>query len=324
MRLGIRLATDPRSGGGHIARASSLAGALDCEVVFFTDPGGCAWLAQVKSVVELCEESAVDRADTALERLQSGDVNGLVCDSYTLGETAVKRAADLSFTAIFRDVSAYGAETVSIDVNPLAAPSLTAITGPAFVPLDAKFRLARARAALSICARVPPFGVLVAFGTRDSANCTGLVLKALRHLGGTVAITVVLGPEAPHLRSVAKTIQKWDGARLIVGHDAMDELYTAADLALGAPGISQFERACCGLPTVLVCQNERQSDLAARWARAGAALVSSGDPKDIAAEVGQLLDEAKDLAGIRQVCLAMVDGNGAKRLSEELCVRAAA
>ncbi len=57
--------------------------------------------------------------------------------------------------------------------------------------------------------------------------------------------------------------------------------YGTFDIAIGAPGVSQFERACCGLPSILVAQSERQEHLVRAWGETGAVLSCGSDEKAI-------------------------------------------
>lgn len=112
------------------------------------------------------------------------------------------------------------------------------------------------------------------------------------------------------------------GARLLVGPTS-EEIAAAlaeADLAVGAGGVSTWERCCLGLPTVLLVIADNQRDIAQAVAQAGAAVLL-GHPDTL--EAGTIYGAIKVLAGdadrLRQMaeCAAAVcDGTGADRVAD--------
>ncbi|MGH7004725.1 MAG: hypothetical protein ACREIP_12320 [Alphaproteobacteria bacterium] len=220
------------------------------------------------------------------------------------------------FTVAFRDGQPYGPEQIAIDPNPGAPKSPTALTGPSYAALPSSFAQRHARTRSREVAKTPE--ILVAFGARDSANRTVMALDALARLLPRCRVTVVLGRHAIHGAAVTERVRTIAGAILHADIAAMDELYSAFDLAVGAPGVSQFERACCGLPSVLVAQNEIQEPLCRAWAEVGAAIAERPDVDMIAETVDGLLSDLPKLAAMRKRCLDLVDGKGAERIAQVL------
>jgi spore coat polysaccharide biosynthesis predicted glycosyltransferase SpsG len=101
----------------------------------------------------------------------------------------------------------------------------------------------------------------------------------------------------------------------------MTAIYKQTDLAIGAPGVSQFERACCGVPTILIAQNERQEALCGAWAATGAAMQCGPKPANVAAALKRLVSDSTEVRTMRERGLSVVDGQGAARLAAALKAR---
>jgi spore coat polysaccharide biosynthesis predicted glycosyltransferase SpsG len=131
-------------------------------------------------------------------------------------------------------------------------------------------------------------------------------------------VTVALPATAPHTSEVSTFAKDRPWVRLVDEPIDLAALYSECELAIGAPGVSQFERACCGLPTVLVPQNAKQEPLAKSWEDRGAALVCEAKSAAIAGTVVALLRDPDRLRQMSERCLSLVDGNGASRLAAAL------
>ncbi len=252
----------------------------------------------------------------AIKALDDGEIAGLIVDSYAVPETAVSDAVKSGFTVAFRDGPPYGAESLTVDPNPGAIEASIVLGGPAYMPLAPAFaarhrdiRMHRAASTGSI---------LIAFGARDSANRTVTALQALMRLPANQNVTVLLPATAPHAADLSALSKGLPWVRYVSEAVDLGSLYSECALAIGAPGVSQFERACCGLPTVLVAQNAKQAPLARNWEDCGAALACEATETTIADAVAAVLRDPDRLRQMSERCLSLVDGNGAARLAAEL------
>jgi spore coat polysaccharide biosynthesis predicted glycosyltransferase SpsG len=311
-RWGFRVATDPRFGAGHLERCKALAAALGGSSELFADPGegDIAWVGDVD------REAAPDRASKALAALACGRIAGLVVDSYMVEESEIAEASSRGFTAVFRDGEPYGRENLTIDPNPGAVSGARVLGGPSYVPLDRAYTARHAEAR----ARSTPDDstVLISFGAYDSANRTRDVLQGLMRLAQGPSVTVALPRSAPHAAEVVAMIDGLPWAEYVGAPADIAALYVRHRLGIGAPGVSQFERACCGLPTILVCQNSRQEPLAALWEKTGAAVRCAPEPAAISQAFAALYGNDDALAAMRRRALSLVDGNGAARIAARL------
>jgi UDP-2,4-diacetamido-2,4,6-trideoxy-beta-L-altropyranose hydrolase len=175
------------------------------------------------------------------------------------------------------------------------------LLGPRFALLRREFIEARGL----LRARDGRIGrILVFFGGSDPTNETEKGLEAIRMLGRRdIAVDVVVGEGNSHGDRVRRLCSE---AGIAVFHRQaanMAELMSKADLAIGAPGTSTWERCFLGLPVVTLVIAENQLSVAVPVSGAGA-IVNLGwhsevGAGDIAAAVGRLLDDpasVKDMA----------------------------
>ncbi len=136
--------------------------------------------------------------------------------------------------------------------------------------------------------------ILVSFGGTDPGNITGRAVAAIAAADYAGVLDVVLGAAAPHADGVAAALAPFgDRARLHRNVADMAGLMATADLAVGAAGVSSWERCALALPAVAIPVVDNQRACAAALAAAGAAVVT-------------------DAAGLRDA-LARVLGDGALR-----------
>lgn len=159
--------------------------------------------------------------------------------------------------------------------------------------------------------------ILIFLGGVDFKNDTSWVLDKVSELNIPTLrfVDVVLGPTSRNVLGVQKKLSSLDiSSRLSVGVTNMAELMAEADLCIGAPGSSSWERCCLGLPTVqlILAENQRQIGYQLNDAEAAILVNSAG-------EFEQAFMTAIDkLQLISQNAAKLVDGKGAARVREML------
>lgn len=117
--------------------------------------------------------------------------------------------------------------------------------------------------------------ILVAIGGSDPHDVTTTAICALMHCYQNINIDVVLGKNSPNLNKVRNLIFSFrDKIKLHIDTQKMSELMLNADLAIGACGISSWERCTLGLPTIAITIAENQRENAQSLEKAGAILYS--------------------------------------------------
>lgn len=168
--------------------------------------------------------------------------------------------------------------------------------------------------------------IFISFGGIDAANGTGLALDMLSS-ETDIGIDVVLGRQALHLDYVREQIsQIGPRARLWTDVADMAALMVEADIAIGAPGTSTWERACLGLPSLLVGIAENQRENAKIVESCGAGIVAgflTTEPREAVAN--RLTQYFRTLKGsfIKRKNMALAaaklcDGRGGQRVAVAL------
>ncbi len=95
--------------------------------------------------------------------------------------------------------------------------------------------------------------IVVFFGGIDQFNMTGMVLEAFDlSKYSDIDVDVVVGAANPHLDQIQFQCESANNINLFVQIDNMAEVLSSADLAIGAGGITNWERLVLGLPSVLI------------------------------------------------------------------------
>jgi UDP-2,4-diacetamido-2,4,6-trideoxy-beta-L-altropyranose hydrolase len=185
---------------------------------------------------------------------------------------------------------------VASDYDGLVIEKCQKLIGPHFALLRPDFSAFRECALRRRQGRRPAH-LLISMGGVDLIDATSKVLRALlkTDLPRELKISVVMGSRAPALDRVrALTAEMACSAKVLVDVKDMALLMAASDLAIGAGGITTWERCCLGLPSILIktASNQRGAVEAMLAAEAAIGNVILDDPKfgdELAMAVTRLL-----------------------------------
>lgn len=339
-RIVFRVDGGPAIGTGHLVRCATLGTALAArggEVHFICqEPAAVrARLVDVPAVVH--EIAAVDGADDARRSAAIvrtlGTVDWLVVDHYQLDrawERTLRSHVDRLMVIDDRADRQHDCDLL-LDQNLVAdqdtryagliPAACRRLLGPHYALLHPEF--ANARATLA-----PREGqlrrVLVCFGGSDPHNHTAAALRALAPLADRLpgGIDVVVGPANHRGAEIAAACSALPGARLHAPALAMAELLARADLAIGAGGTMNWERACLGVPSLVfaVADNQRPGleALITAGAVVGNASLAVPDATPIGHWLAVLAANAPLLRGLASRSAALVDGLGTRRVAAQL------
>ncbi len=210
------------------------------------------------------------------------------------------------------------------DYDELVPAQCRRLIGPRFALLRPEFVQARDT---SLARRATPAlrQILISMGGTDAGNATGQVLDVLDglDLAGDVAVTIVMGSNAPFLDTVRQQVEKLS-FNATVRTDARDmaQLMTKADLAIGAAGGTAWERCCLGLPTLMLVLAENQRPGAQALHNAGAAMLLGDTGNDVwKAQLAGFLQNGDILAaldGMSRKASLIADGRGCDRVAAEI------
>jgi UDP-2,4-diacetamido-2,4,6-trideoxy-beta-L-altropyranose hydrolase len=191
------------------------------------------------------------------------------------------------------------------------------LCGPSFAITHARFPRRRP-AALARRDGRPVERILVTFGQIDTPNMTSAALAALRMIGFEGAVDVAIGSAAPHLAGLRAAASS--RVRLYTDANNLDELMASADIAIGAGGVTAWERCCLGLPSIIsvIAENQRKQVAVVRNAGAGIVLPDpyDGIANDIAAALRRLIDENSLRMDMAHAAEGLVDGEGPRRIEK--------
>lgn len=207
------------------------------------------------------------------------------------------------------------------DYRELTPDACRILVGPAYAPLRPQFAQGRER---RLVGGTKPAGrILVSMGLSDSTTTVQRVLEGIEAAGLDAAVTVVVGAgetEQETLRTIARK------SRLdIAVHARVDDmvgLMAAHDLAIGAAGVSAWERCVLGLPALIVVTADNQRSVARALADVGAATVLGDADSVTAGRVAEALKETmkrpQRLMQMSRRAMAVCDGLGAGRMAMEM------
>ncbi|MGH6963411.1 MAG: UDP-2,4-diacetamido-2,4,6-trideoxy-beta-L-altropyranose hydrolase [Phenylobacterium sp.] len=320
----------PTVGGGHVMRSLTLSHALQAK------DAACSFLAS-PAVAHVLAAFAPDRDQVPAVSNEPRDLakaagaatfDAIVFDHYGLTERE-HRAMSQGWPVLVIDDLAdrpLGADLL-VDAGParrvgdydgLLPDEARLLLGPNYAPVRPEFAGLREAA---LAWRGEPVGrLLVSLGLTDLDGITGRVVERLRPRIGEAGLDIVLGADAPSLPGLTKVARRDPRLTLHVDTPHMARLTAEADIAIGAPGSSTWERCTLGLPSALVILADNQRPAAQALAERGAALVVDAAAPDFDASLDRALRRLMTDADLRRDLAAksaeICDGQGASRVAE--------
>jgi UDP-2,4-diacetamido-2,4,6-trideoxy-beta-L-altropyranose hydrolase len=164
--------------------------------------------------------------------------------------------------------------------------------------------------------------LLVFFGSYDPLNYTAIALQGLRLLDSSLHVDIVSGSRNPHLAEISNSCRELPNATLHCDTPNISSLMAQADLAIGAGGSTTWERACMGLPSVVLTLAENQRELTATLAERGVIIsldaAQGFTPGLFADTVRTLVATPALLRHLSGASRLLVDGRGAHRVRREM------
>ncbi len=334
MLIAFRVDASRQIGGGHLARCLALADALiphGAHVLFILRGGekaGGVDLAR-RGVTQHWIPAGEPDAEGTRRILQGLPERPawLVVDHYGLAAPWERSVADLVGRILVIDDLADRphdcdvlVDQSSLESNRYAAlvPSRCQIVlGLEHALLRPEFAAARAVQP----ARPPGVrSILVSLGSADPDNVTLQVIQGYQELDGSAPrLVVVAGHHNPHIASLTAACTGDERISLHVGVERMSDVLVGSDLAIGAVGVSMWERCCLGVPSLVVGLTPAQDDLAEQLARRG--LVRYLGPSHMlgpASYQSAVMGALGDPGPVRDMAVrasAFVDGRGAERVA---------
>lgn len=160
--------------------------------------------------------------------------------------------------------------------------------------------------------------LMISMGGVDKPNATLKVLDALSIREIKFDTTVLLSERAPHFNSVSSFCKRnEDWVKHISFSNNMAKLMLKHTIAIGAPGSTSWERACMGLPSIIIPLAKNQLQICRNLVDAGCAI--SLCKEEIANKLNFKLDELlSDYEKMTSNSLKICDGMGVKRVVKKM------
>jgi spore coat polysaccharide biosynthesis predicted glycosyltransferase SpsG len=304
----FRVAAGPRLGFGHLRRATVLAGTLGAT---------CALSVRGAAAVRGHWRPAPSQAVTALRSLQP---RLLVIDDPHEGrarpwlraarELGIPCASlhDIGLAPLASDLAVDG----SLGTRRTSWPARAVLQGPAFavIGLGAIRRASAVRTSHRL-------RVVVSLGGGRHPRHVVAITRALRMALPDATLVVPAGLHGEAVRQAGVT-----GLHLVDAPDGLGPVLAGADLAVLGGGVSLYEAAALGIPTVTVPVVPAQEPTVRAFVRRGLA-VTVPRPRDVvhlgqlvARRVRLLAQDAQALRRMRARGPAIIDGRGAERVAQ--------
>ncbi|MBO9489049.1 UDP-2,4-diacetamido-2,4,6-trideoxy-beta-L-altropyranose hydrolase [Endozoicomonas sp. G2_1] len=162
--------------------------------------------------------------------------------------------------------------------------------------------------------------ILISMGACDPDNISQILydsLKTLRQRFRQFSVVIVLSSLAPHKSELLNKTKNSDWCQLTINPSSMARLMLDADIAIGTPGTTSWERCFMGLPSILLQDADNQRVVANHLAEQQAA-INLGHYKTLTTErlsraLTALLDENTYKRQVN-ACLNICDGKGIERI----------
>ncbi|EOI6421376.1 TPA: UDP-2,4-diacetamido-2,4,6-trideoxy-beta-L-altropyranose hydrolase [Vibrio cholerae] len=253
----------------------------------------------------------------------------LVVDHYGINsqwELQIKQALNCKLLAIDDLVRPHAAELILdqtlgrthdeyLKVQELKNSKPVILSGSIFALLGSQFDRLRSES-LRRTAPKDKVKILVTMGGIDQPNATLSVLKALVPKINA-HFTVLLSKRAPHYSEVSEYCSKYTNVSHIEFTVDMATLMLNHHIGIGAPGSTSWERACLGLPSILIPLADNQIDICRNLVDFKSAVkVELADiGSSIVKQYHEILAHWDEYSS---ACLRVCDGQGTQRVLSEI------
>ena len=163
--------------------------------------------------------------------------------------------------------------------------------------------------------------VLAYFGGTDLYNMTGLALDVLSSPEfDALEVDVVIGPNNTGRAALDAQAAARPRTRVHDPRADLADLMAHADLAIGAGGVTIWERMCLGLPSLVVSLADNQRPTCEALANAGlieyVGHVDAVRAPELRVALQRLLDQPDRLAALSRRGQELVDGRGTSRVAD--------
>jgi UDP-2,4-diacetamido-2,4,6-trideoxy-beta-L-altropyranose hydrolase len=261
-----------------------------------------------------------------------GDPDILIIDHYQLGQAFESIFSNFgTYVVVFDDLADRrhhcdtiinaGAGHEGNTYKELVPKHCQVLTGGEFNPLRPDFSSNRRKSLQR--SRFPISHIVVALGGTDANGETLPILRALAHLHVTqpsFSVNTIMSTMAQQLGMIREfhdsAPANWS---LSLNVEDMANPLMKADLVIGSLGVSCWERACLGIPSIAVLSAENQRANATMLEARNAAIIISAGPKvedEIIVALQGLMANSVQLEKQSTAAAELCDGQGCERITK--------
>ena len=267
-----------------------------------------------------------------LEALKNENIDILIADHYAIDHSWMDLFSGQKIRKVIIDDLANRKHCCDIlidqnfgrspqDYEHLVSKKTKVFTGSEYVILKDDFKITRNKSQLTRLNREPKC-LNICMGGMDKDNSTYNILETVLKSGyfKKWSIDVVLRSSSPHAKMISNYSDKSPhNINLHFDCENMATLFEGADLAIGAGGVTLWERCCVGLPTLLLTIADNQVPAAMAMSRSGA-IIYCGDirekdwKKKLDLKLKMLTQDTDRLHLISKIAFGICDGNGLEKV----------
>lgn len=160
--------------------------------------------------------------------------------------------------------------------------------------------------------------IFISLGASDRNRVSDMAVRAVAQTSASLEVDITFHPRDPVLPSIRHLAQ--DLQNKITVHEgdvSIESLMAKADLSIGAPGMTSWERCCLGLPSLIILTSDSQRPLARYMEEKGTAQILGWHDTLSAQTVSSKIDSLRDgekLYSMSKNAAAQCDGLGVARL----------
>lgn len=195
-------------------------------------------------------------------------------------------------------------------------PNSLLLLGPLYAPLMPYFSALRPNVVPRIYS-APAKRILVSLGATNPDGLLDKVLDAIEGSQLSLFPDLILAYQTPEINHLIERVRKL-GGKTYFGVDNVAPLMVEADFAIGAGGISAWERCVLGLPTLIIIIAENQRSNCEALEKLGAAQIVRPQVDLLIDAISKLASDPLALEQMSRVAALQSDGLGARRVCQLL------
>lgn len=161
--------------------------------------------------------------------------------------------------------------------------------------------------------------IIIMFGGADNDDLTGQTVEIISQLNTKCHLEIVIGPLYAQRAMLIRRVAEIQHAVVHVNPDNLARLMAQADLAIGSPGITSWERCTLGLPAIAIAVADNQEAMAQALAHRGAHIYLGRHTvlaeTDLAAAAQLALNNRPLRQHMSLTANGLTDGQGARRVA---------